>query len=117
MDEHALLAEFRRATGRAREEAFRAVVDRYVNVVYAAARRQVGGDAHRAEDVTQAVFVVLAQKAASVPPGRPLSAWLLKVTRYAAANARRSVRNRDFHEREAAAMSRAKANDVEAEDW
>jgi hypothetical protein len=43
MDEHALLAEFRREHGVRREEAFRAIVDGYVDVVFAAARRQVGG--------------------------------------------------------------------------
>jgi RNA polymerase sigma factor (sigma-70 family) len=70
--------------------------------------------------VTQAVFMTLARKAASVPADRPLSGWLLKVTSYAAANARRAARIRQTHEREAADMARsilaAKESDATA-DW
>jgi RNA polymerase sigma factor (sigma-70 family) len=88
------------------QEAFAALSRQYVNLVYASARRQVGGDAHLAEDVTQAVFIVLAQKAKSVPTDRPISAWLLKVTRYCAANARRMKLHRETHERKAGEMAR-----------
>jgi RNA polymerase sigma factor (sigma-70 family) len=88
------------------QEAFAALSRQYVNLVYASARRQVGGDAHLAEDVTQAVFIVLAQKPKSVPTDRPISAWLLKVTRYCAANARRMKQHRETHERKAGEMAR-----------
>ncbi len=94
-------------------EAFRALSARYVDMVYASARRQVA-DVHLAEDVTQAVFIVLATKARSVPTDRPLSAWLMKVTRYCAANARRTRAHRTDHERRAAEMAREV--NVEA-DW
>ena len=47
-------------------DAFRGLVDRHINLVYGAARRQTH-DSHYAEDITQAVFIVLAQRARSVP--------------------------------------------------
>jgi RNA polymerase sigma factor (sigma-70 family) len=86
------------------EAAFRRLVERYLNLVYAAARRQVR-DADLARDVTQAVFLVLAEKAAELRGDRPLSAWLLSVTRYAAANAVRARARRTHHEQRAAGMA------------
>src|SRR5213083_631873 len=103
------------------QQAFAELVRRYVDLIYSSAKRQAGGDAHLAEDVTQAVFIVLAQKASSVPPDRPLSAWLLKVTGYCAANARRRKGRAELHERRAAQMARndhlqAEAGQAKA-DW
>ncbi|MEA2734263.1 MAG: hypothetical protein QOE14_714 [Humisphaera sp.] len=86
------------------EAAFRRLVERYLNLVYAAARRQVR-DADLARDVTQAVFLVLAEKAAELRADRPLSAWLLSVTRYASANAVRARARRTHHEQRAAGMA------------
>src|SRR5438132_11085493 len=101
MDETPLLRQYAKGGS---PEAFRTLVDRYVDLVYSAARRQVR-DAHLAEDVTQAVFIVLAEKAGSIPDNRPLSAWLLKTTSYTAANARRLRSRRQGHERKAAEMA------------
>ena len=104
------------------QQAFARLAERYVDLVYTAARRQVHGDAHLAEDVTQAVFIVLAQKAKSIPPDRPLSGWLLKVTSYCAANVRRRRARRETHERRAAEMARTthhvnKFSDQSEADW
>jgi RNA polymerase sigma factor (sigma-70 family) len=84
-------------------DAFKALVDRHGTAVYAQCVRQLR-NSHLAEDVTQAVFMVLARKARSLPENLVLAAWLFKVTRYACANARRSELRRARHEQEAAMM-------------
>src|SRR3954467_6119590 len=105
-DDFELLDRFARARD---EPAFAEVVRRYLNLVYSSAARRVG-DRHLAEDVTQAVFVILAKKAKSVRSARaPLSAWLLTTVRYAAANALKIESRRRKHE-EAAAMASASAS-------
>src|SRR5436190_1521564 len=92
-------------------DAFAGLVDRYVNIVYAAARRQVR-DADLARDVTQAVFLVLAEKAGELDPARPISGWLLQVTRYASANAVRARARRAHHEQRAAQMLNKTSTDA-----
>jgi RNA polymerase sigma factor (sigma-70 family) len=66
------------------------LVRRHIHFVYGAARRQVR-DPHRAEDVTQAVFMLLIQKSPNVRSEAALAVWLHRATRYAAANARRMI--------------------------
>src|SRR5262245_15361138 len=85
------------------QEAYRQLVERYAGLVYAAARRQVR-DMHLAEDVTQAVFIVLSRKAGSIRRGQPLSAWLLTTTRYTCINALRVEKHRRATESRAAQM-------------
>jgi RNA polymerase sigma factor (sigma-70 family) len=86
------------------DDAFRRLVDRYINLVYSSARRQVGEE-ELARDVTQAVFLILAEKAGQLDTSKPLSAWLMQVTRYASANAVRSRARRVRHETKAAEMN------------
>ncbi len=101
MDDIALLQSYARTNS---EPAFAALVDRHVGLVYAAALRQVR-DAHQAEDVTQAVFIVLARKAEKLTRHPGLGGWLLQTTRYAAnAHIRAAVR-RGRREQEAAMQS------------
>lgn len=89
---------------RTREEAaFAELVRRHVDLVYAVALRQAGGDAHLARDVVQTVFVALARKAATLAGRGVLAGWLYRATHYAAADAVRAERRRKA--REAAAMT------------
>jgi RNA polymerase sigma factor (sigma-70 family) len=83
--------------------AFERLVGRHIDMVFSAARRQVR-DPHLAEDVTQAVFLVLSQKASTISPSALLPAWLHRTTRYCAANALRMESNRQRHEWMAAKM-------------
>ncbi len=86
------------------EQAFEALARRYVDLVYGAAVRRVG-DHHLAEDITQAVFVILAQKARSIRRGPPLSAWLLKTVRCVARNAMKREARRRRHEHAAESLA------------
>ena len=48
------------------EVAFAELVRVHINLVYFAALRQMGGDTHRAQEVTQIVFTDLARKAGAL---------------------------------------------------
>ena len=82
------------------EAAFAALVQRHVSLVYSAALRHVGIAAH-AEEITQAVFVILARKAAGLRPDTILESWLYETTRLTALSFRRGERRRQFREQEA----------------
>jgi len=85
------------------QEAFANLVRRHVGWIYSVARRQLG-DSHQAEDVVQAVFMLLHRKAPHFTADRSLVAWLHKTTWYAAKVARRAQLRRHHHESEAAMM-------------
>jgi len=86
------------------QDAFRQIVAEHIDMVYSACARQLG-DPHMAEEVTQAVFIILAKKAAMLPETTILPAWLHKTARYAALNAMKMERRRRIHERRAAEMA------------
>jgi RNA polymerase sigma factor (sigma-70 family) len=96
-DDLTLLREYARRNS---EEAFAVLVSRHVNLVYSVALRQVR-DPHLAEEITQAVFIILARKAAALGPKTILSGWLCRTARYASANALTIQRRRQRREQEA----------------
>ena len=97
LDDHQLLAQFARENS---EAAFAALVRRYVNLVYSVAHRH-SGNAQAAEEITQAVFIILARKAGSLGPKIILSGWLYQTARLTAANYLRTEARRARREQEA----------------
>jgi RNA polymerase sigma factor (sigma-70 family) len=96
-DDLALLRDY--AT-RNSETAFAMLVSRHVNLVYSVALRQVG-DPHLAEEITQAVFIILARKAGSLGNQTILPGWLCRTTRYACADLLKRERRRWHREQKA----------------
>src|SRR6185436_5938764 len=86
------------------EGAFSELVERYKGLVYASALRQTN-NASLAEEVTQAVFVVLARKAGTLKPGIILSGWLFRATRFAASDVLKGERRRLRREQETIAVN------------
>jgi RNA polymerase sigma factor (sigma-70 family) len=85
----------------ARDESFAPLMNRHRDWIFAAARRRLRDD-HLADDVTQAVFVLLAEKASKLAGKKhnSLTAWLFHVMHFACARTLRSRSRREKHERE-----------------
>ena len=99
------------------DPAFAELMRRYVDLVYSAALRQVR-DPELAEDVAQAVFLVLARKAPSLRRHAALAGWFFRTTRYVAACALRGEARRHRHEQEAATMNaQAQTPDSDESTW
>lgn len=96
-DEMALLREY---AVQHSETAFEALVSRRVGFVYSAALRQVR-DPRLAEEITQTVFIILAQKAARISEKTILGGWLFKTTRFVAIAEMRKLAQRRQYEQEA----------------
>ncbi|HOW68844.1 MAG TPA: sigma-70 family RNA polymerase sigma factor, partial [Verrucomicrobiota bacterium] len=85
------------------ENAFRMLVERHLSMVMGTARR-ITNDDSLAEEVSQAVFILLARKARRLSSRILLAGWLYRTTCFVAARALRTKQRRRRREREAAAM-------------
>jgi RNA polymerase sigma factor (sigma-70 family) len=82
LDDQELLGRYARDES---DAAFATLVARYVNLVYSAALRFTDNP-HHAEEIAQAVFIILARKASRLRHDTVLSGWLYQTARLTAAN-------------------------------
>lgn len=104
MQEPSDIELLRQYTGQNSEEAFAALVSRHVNLVYSAALRKTG-NCHVAQEITQAVFIILAKKAPGLRKETILPGWLYQTARLTAANFLRNDMRRIHREQEACMQS------------
>jgi RNA polymerase sigma factor (sigma-70 family) len=95
-----------------RQEAFAALLDRHLKLVYSAALRQVRSP-ELAEEVAQSVFADLARNAAKLEPRTVVTAWLYQVTRRTAIDVVRRESRRQRREQIAVDMNQMNPNSPE----
>jgi RNA polymerase sigma factor (sigma-70 family) len=86
------------------DDAFRTLVERHAGMVHGTAQRIVQ-DAALADEIAQAVFILLARKSATLPAGTVLAGWLYQTARFVALGALRAERRRQQHHRHFASMN------------
>lgn len=96
------------------ESAFAALVSRHTNLVYSTALRRIGNP-QQTEEITQAVFIILARKAGSLNERTILPSWLYRTACYVSGHAFRQELRRQRCEQEAFMQSRS--NQTESEAW
>jgi RNA polymerase sigma factor (sigma-70 family) len=99
------------------EAAFSELVQRHLTLVYSAALRRTGGDAHRAKDVAQIVFTALARGAAALSGHAALTGWFYAATRNAAIDLMRAERRRQVREEKAHIMEEILSSGEPPADW
>jgi RNA polymerase sigma factor (sigma-70 family) len=95
-------AELDRFVRERSDEAFRVLVEKYTNMVYATCLRGLGGDHSAAEEAVQSVFALLARKAGGIRRPGALAAWLFKTANWVVVSAKREAARRGRREAEAA---------------
>jgi RNA polymerase sigma factor (sigma-70 family) len=108
-DDIALLRQY---TEQNSEEAFAALVTRHVNKVYSVALRHTRNP-HQAEEITQAVFVILANKSRHLGKAVILSGWLYQTARLTAVTFIRSEIRRAGREQEVHMQNLLNENEVD----
>ena len=91
------------------QAAFADLIRKYTDLVYCTCLRELG-EPSLAEDATQAVFLVLAQKARSFRRGTTLSSWLFQTALLTSKNVRRQELRRQERERRAAILMEPMTN-------
>src|SRR5215207_7480982 len=97
MDDWELLERYRHERS---QSAFAELVARHAGLVYGVCRRRVR-DEHLAEDMAQAVFLLLARRPPTRRGSAALAGWLYQTAVYACMNATRAQRIRERHEQQA----------------
>ena len=82
------------------QAAFAQLVERHIGLVHGTARRTLGHASPHLDDVVQAVFLLLSQKARRIPRRGALPGWLFRATRFCCANVLKTERRRKLRERE-----------------
>jgi RNA polymerase sigma factor (sigma-70 family) len=98
------------------EAAFTELAGRYLDLVYSAALRQLQGNSHLAEEVAQAVFLLLAKKAGDLVSHPALAGWLYRATHHFAEKARRTESRRVAREQIAVQMNSSSPNELHPEE-
>jgi len=109
-DDMQLLREY---SARHSEQAFETLVSRHAGLVYSAALRLVENP-QQAEEITQAVFIILARKADKLSPHTVLSGWLYRAACYTAGSSRKQEYRRQQREQEAYMESTLQAAETDA---
>jgi RNA polymerase sigma factor (sigma-70 family) len=95
------------------EEAFREIVQQHAAMVHGAALRRTGNDV-LAEEITQAVFTLLARKASALSNHTSLAGWLHRTTRFVAMEALRQERR---HQARLDELTRMSDSDSASATW
>jgi RNA polymerase sigma factor (sigma-70 family) len=97
------------------QNAFSELSKRHMGMVYSTCRRELG-DSDLAQDATQAVFLLLAQKAKSLSRHPHLPSWLFYASRLVAKNVRK-IEQRQIRREQAMIEEAIKNNALSDPDW